>query len=165
MSVRNRDRFLLLIGLAFFVAGLTFIAGSARALAIAKQRIERTAGYAEELKVLDEQSSGFRDLGKRLQAEGGAEVVHIDRLLAEHLPDVTSESRSEKRRLIASRWAVRDLTLTFSEAPMGKVMRFVHASESLRPPWRMTACELRAVPGAPGKGRVKLTLSSLEYGP
>ncbi len=156
---------LFIAGLASVIIGALLVASAAGALGKAQSRMARTEGFMSELKLLDEQSSGFRDLGVQLRATGSPSIQQLEGLLADHLPGASADSRAETRREVSSQWAIRDLRMALTDVSVGRLMAFVHAAESLRPPWQMSGCEVNATPGAPGRGTVELTFSSLEHVP
>ena len=156
---------LLAISLLFLFAGIVTVAGNVSVLSRARVRIDNTITYAEELRMLKARFAHYREAGTRLRDQSAPQASAIDALLRDHLPLSIPEQRSENRQVLAPGWTVRNLSIAFAEVPMGHIMSFVHAAESLRPPWRMTACDIRALSREPHGVQVKMTFSALEYSP
>lgn len=75
------------------------------------------------------------------------------------LPDVPHETRqvSDNSSAVADGWKLRRHEISFSEAPVDKVIDFALRAESLNPPWRAAQCEIRALAGRPNMADIVIT--------
>ena len=76
---------------------------------------------------------------------------------------VNGQLRSRDPRPAAQGWTARAADVIFDGVKLEEAARFLDAAERQQPPWR--AVEISVVPGEPGRGRMAVTLETLEKTP
>jgi hypothetical protein len=89
-------------------------------------------------------------------------VAPLPELMRDTLGDLKPDEIKDVRKETVQGWVVRQKDITFSDAPLDKVMEFVRKAETQRPPWSMSKCVIRSSPRAPGVAKIELSLQAVE---
>jgi len=142
--------------------GLASTAGALRNLRGSRSRFAQTL---RELQALQDIENGLSlYLGARAAFDALPQPKPSDprEILVRVLPGVRVDEAKEERLEAAPGWTLRRKEVVFGTASFPKVMEFVEAAESQRPPWRMIRCSLRATSPDGGIGQAAIVLEALE---
>ena len=115
-----------------------------------------------ELRMLAAHSQRAEGARTTVQASAtGAVAADIEARLKSALPGVRVEVRGHATALDDG-WTLRENELELDEVPLESALALAAALEQERPPWRLSACDIRASPSTPGNGHVVLTLTRLQ---
>jgi hypothetical protein len=165
MMGRAQNGPLWMVSLIVLCAGIVIVASASHALAKARERMDRTMAHARELRTLEAGFASVRDAETLLRSLAPPRIPEFDVLLDTHLPRAMPQRRLENRRVVTPEWSVLDLSLAYESVEVAKIMALIVEAEGTRPPWRLSACAVRALPGEPGRAHVEMTFSAIQHTP
>ena len=128
--------------------------------------IKRNRDLVREVEELHESfrlyDRASEEIGKALSAVGPAREALLAKLGANLRPD---DVNPPEKVSLDRGWVALTQQLTFNNVDIRSVMAFVESAERLRPPWRLTSCDVRASSSAAGRGQVVLRLSTVQRAP
>jgi len=95
----------------------------------------------------------------RLEADYGKETEGLPEIAADAA--VAAEVSFGERDPALKDWHIQKANVVIENSPAAAVARFIAESEKQRPPWRVSACELRALEGMPGAVRATISMKAL----
>lgn len=165
MTDRLPLRVLWAISAVAIAAGALMTARTFAGAWAASSELGRKLREAEQLRNLDFEAARYRAARRAYEQLSRKQAASLAPLLKEAFPDVEIQQRDERKE-IGEGWVLRHKDLTFSGVPLKKsmdgAMALVQKAEALRPPWRLTTCEVKASPSSAGSGDIVLGFDAVE---
>lgn len=165
MSERRPEHFLWICALVALGAGCLLAVISAQRTADNGRLIKAQGDYMQQLARIRSRSARDDAAVRMFESLTNAHPLPIEQLLEKVLPGRNYESREPPPRKTLEGWTARQLEVTFGEIELTNLAAFVSHAESLRPPWRVTACTVQVAPRTQGMARAVLTLEALDKAP
>ena len=116
----------------------------------------------EQLQMIEERSQRAEGARAMVRAAAGAAgEADLEARLKAVSPGVRVEMR-RRTNALGDGWTVCENEFELEDAPLEPVLEAVTALEQERPPWRLSACDIRASASTPGNGHVVLILTRLQ---
>jgi len=150
------------------VAIIALIVGTAAAIFTTQRLIASHARLTAVIRDIEQLQACREKLSSSLASLAAFEQLPAPhpQLLTQMVAMLPSEAKvelgQESEQPAIAGWVVKKQELTINVAPFSRVVEFIHAAETGRPPWRLTHCMLRSSATEPGTGSAMLVFEALD---
>ena len=167
MDKNLSERILWVTAVVVVVLGLVTAVRTFQEMRRQESEIRKYADFMRELSALAKRSARCESPVRAFAKLPNPHPQPLTELLRESLAG--EQFRARDWEALSPRtidgWIVKTRQVTLPKIELSKLAGFLAKVESLRPPWRMVACTIRAVSREGGNAYVTLTLEALDKMP
>ncbi|MDA0577117.1 MAG: hypothetical protein O3B24_03360 [Verrucomicrobia bacterium] len=164
MNEQRTMTLLTVVAVVVWLIGLGWSVLTFRQLHAAGDQLHRRESALASMRALEAESLHYAAARARVRAESGQLAVPNDLAVAQ-LPGARTDEARMRRASLGEGWTQLTQDLVFDDVSIAGAMKLADVLESQRPPWRLAAVEIRALPHAPGIGQVAFTVTAIQAEP